>query len=166
LILDAAVPVAVNDARRPRHERRELSVGAAGRVALQPLAGGQHDADDGRGECLTQEQRADDGQHGDEVHACLTVQEVADDRGGQPDPDDDGRDGPRPGRRGFVATPRKEQAKDEPAGGEREEQAREKGVQTLEHGGHQRMRPSASRDVACRPDVVAALPGTPMGRPA
>ena len=51
-VLDAAVAVAVDDAGRARDERGELPVGPAGRVALQPLPGREHDADDRRGQGL------------------------------------------------------------------------------------------------------------------
>ena len=114
--------IAVDDAGRAGDEGRELPVGAAGRVPLQPLAGREHDADDRRSQRLSQQERADDGQHGDEVDAGLAMQQVADDRERQPDADDDGGDRPAPRGRLLVAEPREHEAEDEAADGERQQE--------------------------------------------
>ena len=101
-----------------------------------------------------EQERADDGEHGDEVHAGLAAQEVADDRDRQPGADHDGGDGPAPGGRLLVPGPRQGESQEQPTDGEREEEACDESVEAFERAGHASM-----LTAAVSPRVV---PGGPV----
>ena len=85
------------------------------RIPLERLAGGEHQGDDGRRDKLLHRQRAADREDGDDIHARLAGQQVAEDRPGKADPHDPGRHGP--GDRGQVVPtgPGEGQAQRQPA---------------------------------------------------
>ena len=80
-----------------------------------------------------EQERTQDGEHGDEVDAGLTVQEVADDGDGQPDADEERGDGPAPRRDDLVAGEREGQAEEQATEGERQQESRRDGVEPVDH---------------------------------
>jgi hypothetical protein len=120
---ELAVLVAVDIARRPAQERRQLAMRAPLRVPLERLAGGEHQGDDSGCEGLFHRQRAADREDGDDIHARLAGQQIAEDRPGKADPHDPGRHDP--GDRGQVVSTghREAQAQRQPGRAEREQRA-------------------------------------------
>ena len=84
--------MSLDGARRPAQERRQLALRPSLRVALERLAGREHDPDHRGGERLVEQESAGDRQDRDEVDAELSMREIAEDSPCQPDRDDDGRD--------------------------------------------------------------------------
>jgi hypothetical protein len=122
---ELAVLVAVDVARRPAQERRQLAMRTPRRIPLERLAGGEHQGDDGRRDKLFHRQRAADREDGDDVHARLAGHQVAEDRPAKADPHDPGRHGP--GDRGQVVPtgPGEGQAQRQPGRAEREQRVAE-----------------------------------------
>ena len=105
--VEPAIVISLDVPRCPSEQRRQFAVRAALRVALQRLAGREHDGDDRRGERLAEQKRADDGQDRDEIDAELAAREIADDRPCESHRDHDRRD--RPGEISRVGIPRPRQ---------------------------------------------------------
>ena len=121
--LEPAIDVSLDVARRPSEEGGQFAVGATLRIALQRLAGRQHDADDRGGERLAEQERPDDRQDRDEVDAELAVREVAQDRPREPDRHHDRRDRPGDASRLVVSGPCERQPGHEAHDGHRQDRA-------------------------------------------
>ena len=76
-ILETIGRLAMRRARAAGQQGRELTVGAALGELLQHVAAGEHQRDHHAGQGLAQRQRTGHGQAGDDVHARLTLPQLA-----------------------------------------------------------------------------------------
>ena len=98
-------------------------MGAARREAFEPVSGGEHHRDDGGGERLIEQESAADRQDRDDVDARLMLDQVGDDRRGEPDGDEQGREGPGTPGEGIVAAECRHEAEHQATGRDGEHRA-------------------------------------------